>query len=177
MRKEERERMDEALREITVPFLREKGFNGSLPHYRRKRSDRINLLTIQHSLHAARFVVEIANAPLSGIMTSWGEEITPGKINAHHTGQRLRLGSETYKADYWFEYSCDSNLADVYAERAKEIIQLWDRAEAWWARDPYNQRNADQPDDSLAPPLRKAETEILKETVETIRKDFSDPSD
>jgi hypothetical protein len=45
-RKDKRQKIDQALKEIEVPFLREKGFKGSMPHFRRQQSDRINLMTL-----------------------------------------------------------------------------------------------------------------------------------
>jgi hypothetical protein len=42
-----RQLMDEALKAHVVPALRERGFKGSLPHFRRLRSDRVDLLTVQ----------------------------------------------------------------------------------------------------------------------------------
>ena len=64
--------MDNTIKEITVPFLREQGFKGSLPHFRRLQRDRINLLTFQFNLHDSKFVVEISNCSYKGILTSWG---------------------------------------------------------------------------------------------------------
>jgi hypothetical protein len=139
-RKEKRERIDKAIMEITIPFLREKGFKGSLPHFRRVQDDRINLLTFQHSLYDEKFVVEIANCPTKGIKTTLGEEIKPNKCTAHDIGRRLRLGSEKHKTDYWFDYGKSALSSDIYKKRAKEIIDLWDEAELWWRNDPFEQR-------------------------------------
>ena len=129
--------MDHAIKEIIVPFLRNKGFKGSLPHFRRQKSDRINLLTFQHSLYDCKFVVEIANCPPEGITTYWGKEIPRNKVTAHDIGHRLRLGSERYKTDYWFDYGKRSLFVDIYKKSAKEIIELWDEAETWWAKDSF----------------------------------------
>jgi hypothetical protein len=41
-RKEHRNKIDIALKEIFIPFLREKGFKGSLPHFRRQKEDRVS---------------------------------------------------------------------------------------------------------------------------------------
>ena len=139
-RKEKRHKIDEALKEITIPFLREKGFKGSLPHFRRQKPDGINLLTFQHSLYDTKFVIEIANCPASGITTSWGKEIPKNKVTAHDMGYRLRLGSEKHNTDYWFDYGKKSLFSDTYKKIAKEIIDLWDEAENWWERDPYEQK-------------------------------------
>ena len=139
-RKEKRQRIDQAIKDITIPFLREKGFKGSLPHFRRQQSDGINLLTFQHSLYDTKFVVEIANCPAEGITTHWGKEIPKNKVTAHDMTERLRLGSEKHNTDYWFDYGKKSLFADVNKKIAKEIIDLWDEAESWWLKDPYEQK-------------------------------------
>jgi hypothetical protein len=139
-RKEKRQKIDQAIKEITIPFLREKGFKGSLPHFRRQQSDGINLLTFQHSLYDSKFVVEIANCPAEGITTHWGKEIPKNKVTAHDMGERLRLGSEKHNTDYWFDYGKKSFFGDVYKKMAKEIIELWDEAESWWNTDPFEQK-------------------------------------
>lgn len=96
--------MDQDLKEITVPFLRDKGIKGSLTHFRRQQADVIILLTFHPGLYDTKFVVEIANCPNHGITTHWGKEIPKNMVTAHDQPNRLRLGSEKFYTDYWFEY-------------------------------------------------------------------------
>lgn len=140
-RKEKRQEFDEALKGIVVPFLREKGFKGSMPHFRRQQSDRINLLTFQHSLYDTKFVIEIANCPVDGVITSWGKQIPKNKVTAHDMGDRMRLGSEKQNTDYWFDYGTKSLFSNTFNKIAKEIIELWGEAENWWIKDPYGQKD------------------------------------
>jgi len=139
-RKEKRQKIDQALKEIVVPFLREKGFKGSMPHFRRQQSDRINLMTFQHSLYDTKFVIEIANCPVEGITTSWGKQTPKNKVSAHDMGYRMRLGSEKHNTDYWFDYGKKSLFQNSFNKIAKEIIELWDDAENWWDKDPFGQK-------------------------------------
>jgi len=44
---DERDRMIETLKEYVVPVLRERGFKGSFPHFRRPTATAIHLLTFQ----------------------------------------------------------------------------------------------------------------------------------
>lgn len=39
--------MDTALKQIVIPILREQGFKGSLPHFRRVNENKIALITFQ----------------------------------------------------------------------------------------------------------------------------------
>lgn len=142
---EKRVLMDNAIKEITIPFLREQGFKGSLPHFRRFKEDRINLLTFQFSLSSSKFVVEISNCSPNGIVTPWGKEISPSKCSAHDMYKRLRIGSIKNKGDYWFDFSKEPLLVNIYKKRAKEIIDLWDEAKKWWDDDPLDQRLAMAP--------------------------------
>jgi hypothetical protein len=56
-----RKKMIKHLSEIVIPVLREKGFKGSFPHFRRITNDRINLLTFQFDRYGGGFVIEITN--------------------------------------------------------------------------------------------------------------------
>ena len=47
MASNEREMMNNALKKVAIPFLREQGFKGSLPHFRRKNETNIDLITFQ----------------------------------------------------------------------------------------------------------------------------------
>ncbi|WP_055151063.1 DUF4304 domain-containing protein [Jiulongibacter sediminis] len=122
-----------------MPFLREKGFKGSLTHFRQQQTDGINLLTFQHSLCDNKFVVETANCPSNGIMTHWGKEIPKNRFTGNDQAKRLRLGSEKNDTDNWFEYDKKQLFTDIYQKRAKEIIDLQDEAENWWTKDPFEQ--------------------------------------
>jgi hypothetical protein len=53
-------KMRKALQVIVVPVLRERGFTGSFPHFRRRRQKGIDLLTFQFDKYGGGFVVEIA---------------------------------------------------------------------------------------------------------------------
>ncbi|WP_144697743.1 DUF4304 domain-containing protein [Fictibacillus phosphorivorans] len=39
--------MDAALKQVVIPILREQGFKGSLPHFRRVNKKNIDLITFQ----------------------------------------------------------------------------------------------------------------------------------
>ena len=117
---------------ITVPFLRRNGFRGVFPDFRRHQPDRINLLTIQHSLDDTKFTVEIANCAPDGIITSWGEDIPPTKCTALDLEIRHKLGSLKHKKDYCFDYDQSQYTENIYLKKATEILELWDEAEQWW---------------------------------------------
>ena len=99
--------MDHALKEILAPSLRERGFTGSLPHFRRRATDRISLLSVQHFSSGGSFVVEVAVCSPVGLVTSWGKEIGPAKVTATDiSAPRPLLGAADFpgRADHWFVY-------------------------------------------------------------------------
>jgi len=67
-----RDEMISSLKSVFVPALRERGFKGSLPHFRRPMQDRIDLLTIQFDRWGGGFVIEISKCAPEGITMPWG---------------------------------------------------------------------------------------------------------
>ena len=72
---DERDRMIETLKEYVVPVLRERGFKGSFPHFRRPTATAIHLLTFQFDKWGGGFTIEIAVCPPDGVTMHWGEHI------------------------------------------------------------------------------------------------------
>ena len=135
--KERREKMDMAIKEIVIPFLRSNGFKGSYPHFRRETSANLNLLSFQFSLFSAKFVVEIANCPPTGYTTSWGKVLTPAQCRVQYHAPRLRIGSIKHKTDHWYDFEREPLFGNIYKKRAKEIIENWGEAETWWEENPF----------------------------------------
>lgn len=77
-----RQHMDDALKKYLVPALRERGFKGSHPHFRRLLKDRIDLSTVQFDKNGGGFVVEISRCEVEGVTTHWGKHV-PAKKSRH----------------------------------------------------------------------------------------------
>jgi hypothetical protein len=133
---QDRKAMDAALRQVLVPALRARGFQGSLPHFRRVGGTRLDLLTVQFDKYSGGFVVEIATAPPEGVPHPDGSWIAPDKVTAHSVTRRLRLGAAAEGRDHWFRY--DAFLDRFRGDRrftrlAEQVVSLLDRqAEGWW---------------------------------------------
>lgn len=69
--------MTNALKKMVVTYLRENGFKGAFPHFRRHNENHMDLITFQFNRYGGSFVVELAFCPAEGITTSWGEVIPP----------------------------------------------------------------------------------------------------
>ncbi|MGM0924798.1 MAG: DUF4304 domain-containing protein, partial [Bacillota bacterium] len=87
--------MNNALKKIVIPVLREQAFKGSFPHFRRKNENNIDLITFQFNKWGGSFVVELASCSIEGLTTYWGEHILPNKVTAHDINKRYRLGAKS----------------------------------------------------------------------------------
>jgi hypothetical protein len=126
--------MNAALKAEFVPALRDAGFRGSLPHFRRQLKDRIDLLTIQFDQWGGGFVVEISNCEPVGVTMHWGEKVPPGKVTVHHLhpDKRLRIQARPGPGtDDWFRFENTDPVS-----LAREITARLTEAETWWASAP-----------------------------------------
>jgi len=138
----DRDAMITEIKTVVQPFLRSNGFAGSFPHYRKKTSTGIDLLTFQSDRHGGGFVIEIARCPLDGVLTARGISVPPEKVRAWdiHPNYRKRVqpreGSGT---DAWFRYN-DAPLAHVAAAALKRLSQadLWNDVQMCGSNRPYS---------------------------------------
>jgi hypothetical protein len=126
-----RDLMDSELNSAVVPWLRSRGFKGSLPHFRRIGEHGVDLLTFQHDKHGGGFVIEIACAPLEGITTYWGRVIAPEKVTAKYINFRERKRIKPREGggtDSWFRYDGGN-----FEACAKQVLEALPHAETWWS--------------------------------------------
>jgi hypothetical protein len=137
---ESRDSMIAALMEIIVPVLRERGFAGSFPHFRRLSENGIDLLSFQFDKWGGGFLIEISKCNVSGIRTHWGEEIPADKVRAidNHPDQRHRLipGKGPSRQD-WFRFDQHSFLksSERFSRAARSVLPYLEDAEDWWNRE------------------------------------------
>lgn len=126
-----REEMNSALNTHFVLALRQQGFKGSLPHFRRQRENSVDLVTIQFDRHGGGFVIEISRCAIEGVTTHWGKHIPASKVTAHdlHPNLRHRLGTSGKNTDHWFRF--DQGISPTVV--AESLRAYLDEAERWWA--------------------------------------------
>lgn len=146
--KEKRKKMDEAIMEIVIPFLRSLNFKGSYPNFRRENNGQLNLLTIQFSLYAPKFVVEISNCPSTGYTTSWGKSLKPSECRVNYMSNRHRIGSKKHNTDYWYDFERTLILGSIFKKRANELLSNWQEGEEWWEQNPFAE-NMNSPQHSV----------------------------
>jgi hypothetical protein len=131
------DKMVAALKKVFVPVLKERGFNGSFPHFRRILNDRIDLLTLQFDRWGCGFVVEIATCDPGGLTTHWGKRIPPNKVTAWdlNPNRRHRPGSSSPKEDgHWFRFD-DGTSVDTLAD---SVVMYLEEADRWWDSRSHN---------------------------------------
>lgn len=124
-----------ALQKIVVTKLRERGFKGTFPHFRRLKSNQIELVTFQFDSWGGGFIIEISKCSTNGIITLWGQNIPPNKVRAWdmHPNERMRLqpGSEGGTKG-WFRYDNLLPGADIFTKTANQVLPYLEIAEEWW---------------------------------------------
>ena len=122
-----REDMNLALKKVVLPYLRQRGFKGSFPHFRRIKEE-VDLITFQFDLHGGGFVIETATGKKEGFNTHWGKHIPAEKLRAWdlHPNERTRLqphsGSGT---DSWFRYD-NREDCEVVAQCVVDLLKTVD---------------------------------------------------
>jgi hypothetical protein len=119
--KEKRKQMDKDIKAKIVPLLRDKGFKGSFPHFRRIHEKAIDVLSFQFSQWGPQFYVEIASAPATGVTLLDGTHFPPEIVKHNHCGDRTRIGNAP------FDMEREDNQKII-----EKIIKSLPEGEAWW---------------------------------------------
>lgn len=125
----ERDKMISELKKIVVPELRNRGFKGSFPHFRRISEVKIDLITFQFDRYGGGFVIEVGACSPEGITHYWGEKVPPNKVTAHDLSNRLRLKES---GGQWFRYDVGVESENIYEDLAKEVLDHLYEAEDYW---------------------------------------------
>jgi hypothetical protein len=137
----DRSQMLDALKTILIPRLKEEGFSGSFPHYRRRGPEFYDLMTFQFDKHGGGFVVEIARCLPSGIEHPAGH-IVAGKARAwdRHPNHRKRIQQrDGGGADAWFRYD-QAKPVDVATTAVRTLSDptIWNDVSPLGGETPYS---------------------------------------
>ncbi|MBA2936891.1 DUF4304 domain-containing protein [Paenibacillus sp. CGMCC 1.16610] len=135
----ERDIMIDALKTIVIPELREKGFKGSFPHFRRITDKKIDILTFQFDKYGGGFRLEIAVCSPEGLTHDWGEKVTPNKVTAYHLNIQNR--KTILDNGNWFRYDKKTFFGSVYKKVASKVLKSFKKAEEYWANAEFRQFN------------------------------------
>jgi len=126
-----RELMDLALKAVVVPVLRERGFTGLYPFFRRMHTTYVELLTFQFDVNGGGFVIDRSRCGVGGVTTSEGRYISASEVKPWDLDpfDRLKIkpraGSGT---DSWFRYE-----SGEYDSVANEVLVKLPFAHDYWA--------------------------------------------
>ena len=119
--KTKREQMDAALKCHAVPLLRNLGFKGSYPHFRRILNERVDTIGFQFSQWGPQFYIEIGVANPNGYTLLDGTHFPPSKLKYYQCSERARIGE--------LPFDFETLPADSVAEAATTAI---DAARSDW---------------------------------------------
>ena len=99
-----------ALKEHTFPLLKEQGFNGKYPNFRRKLDNCIELISFQTNKWGGSFTIEVSAIFPGSVNPNYTlyEGITEDTFGVEATNKRYRLPG---MYDGWFHYR------DIYRKR------------------------------------------------------------
>jgi hypothetical protein len=99
---QKRTEMIRVLQKLVVPLLRERGFKGSFPHFRRAQQKRLDLVSFQFHRFGREFVIEIAQCNLADKFWNKNEPLQKLRCWDLHPRQRVRI--HPTEGPDWFRY-------------------------------------------------------------------------
>lgn len=125
-----RDKMIGSLKNIVIPSLRERGFEGTFPHFRRITDKKIDILTFQFDKYGGGFIIEVAVCSPEGYTHHWGEKISPNKVTAYDLPlkNRQRIGDR----NNWFRYDKLNFFGNIYDKVANKVLISLHKADEYW---------------------------------------------
>ena len=132
---ERRRELQEMLKTLSVPLLRELGFKGSFPHFYRPVGEHVDLLMFQFRLDGSSFIVEISYADPERKNVYFRPETPLKRLQVPSTTQRHRLGQRSGGDGTWFELEHGPLMTQSrhFKKIALKVNDLIVReAQPWW---------------------------------------------
>lgn len=123
-----REDMDAAIKAMVLPWLREAGFKGSLPHLHRLRGEAADLLGFQFKSSGGSLVIELGRVATGGFdFHGRAIPLAKAKVTYCRHNHRHRLGAPLdAPGDHWFDFT-----EQPPAAVAQQIVTELARPEPW----------------------------------------------
>ena len=109
-----------------IPILRQNGFTGSFPHFRKIKENQIDLLSIQFDKWGGGFRICLSKCPAQNIKDILKKDVEPEKATAWHFGDR-------YTSD-WLRYDdvSEDKIQKVAENLSLQSIDFLNIAEQYW---------------------------------------------
>ena len=137
--------MQRALQTRVVPQLRERGFGGSFPHFRRAGSVQTDLLTFQFNKWGRSFIIELGRATVVPYQNAMGQVIPANELSTWDLAlaDRARLHAGRWaRRELWFRFGPSLRWwrnPRRFDRTADQVVALLPQAHAWWAGAPEPQ--------------------------------------
>jgi len=130
-------RMSIALKRQLVPALKELGFSGTFPRYRRETPNAIELLAVWYDKAATAFFLEFGTHARGDKQTSWGELVPEAKLLLEHVpfNKRIRLQARCSGGSMprdWFQFGAFGDDEADYNTLAQRVTSHLPQVEAWF---------------------------------------------
>ena len=140
---EHREHMTHALKRTLLPMLREKGFAGSFPNFRRKLDDRIDFLNVQFGREGGRFCLNIGQTGPQGLQDPAWPDLALTETTVGHLRHRSRV-HRGFLYKQWFDFGPRSydppkavKPSSYYEAIATRAAQAFEKdGERWFSKRP-----------------------------------------
>jgi len=138
-----RELMMKALTAVFIPALRERGFVGSFPNFRRQLDQRIDFLNVQFNKYGGSFCVNIGQTGPDGLNDPNWPGLSLAQTTVGHLRHRSRV-SWGFLAKQWFEFGPDTDAASkpakpfsFYEGIAVDAVRAFEKdGEGWFSKQP-----------------------------------------
>ena len=165
----------QAFKTRLVPALRERGFVGSFPHFRRPLPNRVDYLMVQFYSAGGSFVLEIGRTGPDGFTEGPWQDLPISEIHVSHIfGDRRRLVPRDahggWRGGNWFEFGPRSydppesvrpqEFYDAIADQALAIFNT--TGEPWLARPEPPDSGAPRPEPAGPPPWPLGEGRLAR---------------
>ena len=125
---------------VTIPGLHHRGFDGTFPHFRRKRGDRLDVLRVTIDDAGGSFVVDLGQAGADGLAQGDWTSLAVDEITVAHLDRaaRYRLHPGFFSRSFKFgpHYYHPSHVfpAEFYERIARKTLARLDKkGEPWFA--------------------------------------------
>jgi len=140
---DDRLEMRKWLQKLLVPRLRERGFDGSFPYFRRHGEGQIDLLSVQFDKFGGSFIIEVGQTPDTQLISYRGREIKFSDLRSFDlpTERRARLVGSRRGGEKWFSFKPRLFRSGFqrFEQAAASVVALIEQADDWW------DGNRDQP--------------------------------
>jgi hypothetical protein len=118
--------MREQLTSVVVPHLRERGFVGKLPSFRRIKDEQCQTLDIQFNKYGKSFAVNLSLVePSEGFLRNPYGDLKI--LRSQRLGTRKKRIKRQFNMDHWFKFLKGFVVyRQAYAPAAKSVVSLYE---------------------------------------------------